>query len=118
MEEAGIKGRIREIELGSDRRVEAVQRFLKVVNSASKLYATAVSVEKRDLVKRLTSNMIASSKSLVIEPRIEVLALANREKIASGSGQRDVHRTWDEILKKLFELFTRNPEQDFLLPEN
>jgi len=33
------------------------------------------------------------------------------------SPQRDVHRTWDTILKKLLELFTKNPESDLMLLE-
>lgn len=114
LEEAGIKEKIRSLEMDSGRRVDAVRKFLELTKTASNLYKTAIPVEKRDFVKRLTSNLVATSENVVIQPRLEVLALANRQKLPCGSPQRDVHRTWDGILKKLLELLTKSPEFEYL----
>jgi site-specific DNA recombinase len=117
LEEAAIKGKIRSLELDSGRRIESIGKFLELTKTASNLYKTAIPVEKRDFVKRLTSNLVATSEKVVIEPRSEVVTLANRQKIACGSPRRDVGRTWDTILKKLLELFTKNSEGDLALFE-
>jgi site-specific DNA recombinase len=112
MEEAGLKAKLRALELDGTLLIQKVENFLELTKGASTLYKSAIPTEKRDFVKRLTSNLAVTSENIIVEPRRAVFLIANREKITSGSQERDVHRTWDEILKKLLKFFTQNSESD------
>lgn len=87
-----------------------VRNFLELAGRASVLLKTADPDEARDLVTTVTSNRAAHGKSLEITLFPEFQALAERWKNTYGSSQRDVARTWDQVLPALFKWFYEHPE--------
>ncbi|OAI57504.1 hypothetical protein AYO50_01450 [Acidobacteria bacterium SCGC AG-212-P17] len=113
-EQSEFSEKLRSLERDPAHLVKRAEKFLELIKTASNLYELAVPSEKRDFAKKLTSNLSVISKKILVEPRPEVLLIASRQKITSGGPRRDVHRTWDAVLKKLVELFTQSPEIECL----
>jgi site-specific DNA recombinase len=93
MEETGLKDRL--AHLGQDGRsaVTRLENFLELAKTASILYKQGLLEEKRDLVQKLTSNLTLAEKNLSVELKTEARMIANRQKIACSSPERDAPRT-------------------------
>ena len=104
-EEAGVKQRMHDLEIGNDAALTRLEEYLELVQTASNLQKMTLPQEKRTLVKRLTSNLALSPERAVITLRNAAQLIANRSLVLSGSPNRGVPRTWNSILKRLAEEF-------------
>ena len=109
LEEAGAKEKIASVESGNWDGVEELQKFLELAKHASDLYKSAIVSEKRDLVKKLTSNLTVTTENIVVEPLPAVQELMKRPKVTSGGPKRGIPRTWNKLLKKLQKYFKNAP---------
>jgi site-specific DNA recombinase len=98
---------IRNLEAGNGGAMERLERFLELVKNAPIAYQNANPDEKSDLVKNLFSNLSLIEKNVDVALKPSVELLANRPKPQYGAPYRGVHRTWDELLKKLMAQFQR-----------
>jgi hypothetical protein len=104
-EEAGLKKTLADIEAGQSDSLARLEKYFELTKAASNLYNLALPAEKRDFVKKLTSNLGVSGEKIVITLRDEASAIANRQRVPSGSPRRGVHRTFSHILTKLLKSF-------------
>jgi DNA invertase Pin-like site-specific DNA recombinase len=104
-EEAGIKQRVHDLEAGQDAALTRLEEYLELVQTASNLQEMTMPQEKRTLVKKLTSNLELGPKSAVITLRNAAQFIADRRQVLSGSPNRGVPRTWDELLNRLVRVF-------------
>jgi DNA invertase Pin-like site-specific DNA recombinase len=105
LEEKEANDQIADLERNGARGIARLEKFLELVKNASILYETANSLEKRDLVRELTSNLEVSGKNVVLVPKLFVQLITERSKASNGSPSRGVHRTWRRILEQLLEHF-------------
>jgi site-specific DNA recombinase len=107
VEEAALNQKMRDLDAGKDATLPNLEEYLELIQSASKLHKMALPQEKRDLVKKLTSNLSVGPENPIITLQGEAQWIANRPKVLSGSPNRGVPRTWDALLKKLVKQFER-----------
>jgi hypothetical protein len=110
-QENDLKGRLEALEAGNaENGLVHLEEFLELVNTASFLYKHGLPEEKRDLVKKVTSNLVAVEKNVVVGLKNEAKLLAERTQLPYSSPQRGVHRTFDKILMQLLAHFKKEPE--------
>jgi site-specific DNA recombinase len=115
LEETSLKERLASLEQHDANALARLGKFLELARTASLLYKHALSGEKRDLVKQLTSNLSATGKIVSAELTIPAQLIANREKNDSCALERGRPRTGGEprtlegTLRKLLEHFLREP---------
>jgi len=112
-EEAGLRQRAADLEAGHDDTLTRLEKFLELAQAASKLYKIAIPLEKRDFVKKLTSNLGLARNNVAVELKNGVRLIANRSSDISGAPHRGVHRTWDALLTQLLALFEKDPGLNF-----
>jgi hypothetical protein len=93
----------------SDRAAEMVE----LATMAYFQYEQAFPEGKRDLLQILTSNRRADSKNVALTLYPPFQSIANRIQIANGAPQRDIGRTWDEILHSLVIIIRDTPLELF-----
>jgi site-specific DNA recombinase len=104
-DEQRMREKIHELEAGNGGPLQRLERFLELVKNMPIAYENANPDEKRDLIKNLFSNLSLIGKKLDLTPNSGVLLVANRPKTSYGAPSRGLHRTWDELLKKLISQF-------------
>lgn len=67
--------------------------FLKLAGSLSYNYISAPPLEKRDLIKEVTSKRLVSGKNLTVELREPYATIANRSKLPKCGHYQDTPRT-------------------------
>jgi site-specific DNA recombinase len=112
-EDVGLKKRVAELESGSYDTVTRLEKFLELVQDASNLYRMALPLEKRDFVKKLTSNLGVERDRIAVELKNGAQLIANRNISIDGGAKRRVHRTWDPLLTQLLALFEKDPGLNF-----
>jgi site-specific DNA recombinase len=112
-EEAGQKQRTADLEAGRYDTLQRLERFLELAQTASNLYKMALPLEKRELVKKLTSNLSAGLNNVAVELKTGTRLIANRSLLTGSSPNRGVHRTWEPILTQLLALFEKDPGLNF-----
>lgn len=106
MRENDLKNRLALVQKGNGQSSLArLEKFLELVNSARFLYERGLPEEKRDLVKKVTSNLVAGEKNVAVALKNEVNLIAERTKLPDCSPRKGVHRTWDKILHQLLDHF-------------
>lgn len=105
LEEAGVKQRIQDLEAGNDAALARLENYLELIQAASNLHEMTLPYEKRTLVKKLTSNFALGPENAVITLTNAAQEIANRSLVLSGSPNRGVPRTWDELLTRLVRVF-------------
>jgi len=106
LEEAGIKQKLSDLEEGRSDALTRLGEFLELTKDASNLYNLAIPDEKRDFVKKLTSNFGVHAGNVEIALKDEAKEIANRHEVSGGALHRGIHRTWDAILAKLLAHFS------------
>jgi site-specific DNA recombinase len=104
-EEAGVKQRMHDLEAGNDAALTCLEEYLELVQTASNLQKMTLPQEKRVLVKKLTSNLGLGPESAAITLRNAAQLIANRSLVLSGSPNRGVPRTWDDLMQHLMQIF-------------
>lgn len=106
LEEKEIKEKLNSISIDPGRSARLLGEFLELANSAYASYKKANSVEKRELVKTITSNFTVDGKSVSIKLNLPFQIVHERESVPIGSPYGASTRTFRELFKKLFDYFT------------
>jgi len=116
LQEATIKEKLRLLEDYSAKAINRLENFFELVKTAPDMYKMAINVEKRELVKTLTSNRFVRGEMVEIEPHPAVSLISNREKLLTGRQERETLRTcmWRKIVKKLVKFFNDHPESTLI----
>ena len=93
--------------------VDRLAKFLELAGDAYFLYQTALPVEKRDLLKIVTSNRTVTGKNVAVTLKTPFLHVANRNISSNGRAYRGRPRTLEMMLKKLVAWFIENPTASF-----
>jgi hypothetical protein len=109
-EEAGLKQKIIDLESDQDATLERLEKFLELAAAASDIYKIAIPEEKREFIKKLTSNLSADRDCVVVELKSSAQLIANRSLFPSGRAPEGIPRTWNAVLKKLVALFAKSLE--------
>jgi DNA invertase Pin-like site-specific DNA recombinase len=109
-EEAGLKQKMADLESGRDDTLDRLEKFLELAQTASELYKIAIPDEKREFIKKLTSNLSVDRDCVAVELKNSALLIANRSPFTSGSPPRGIPRTISGILKRLLALFAKSSE--------
>jgi site-specific DNA recombinase len=104
-EEAGLKQKIADVEAGRNDTLDRLEKFLELAQTASDLYKLVLPVEKREFIKRLTSNLGVDRDCVAVELTNSARLIANRPQLTSGSPHEGTHRTFDRFLSGLAALF-------------
>ncbi|MGH9896356.1 MAG: hypothetical protein ACREA0_31055, partial [bacterium] len=65
--------------------------------------------ERRDLLKKVTSNREVDGKNIGFRLAIPFDAVANRSKDSNSRPSRDIPRTWDRLITVLWDWIRANP---------
>lgn len=101
VEENELKRCLQNIDAGTDESLARLEKYLELIQATSNLYKLALPLEKRALVKTLTSNLSVESQKAIITLRSAAQLIANRPEVLSGSPHRDVPRTWERLLREI-----------------
>lgn len=113
-EEKGLKEGLDNLDEKSGGSLGRLERFLELAKSASFLYKMALPEEKRDLLKKLTSNLKIAEKNVGVELTIPAQLIANRDKNSSSAPNRGVPRTRKKTwLDKLYQYIVKAPPGEF-----
>jgi site-specific DNA recombinase len=99
-----------ELRSGDQSLPDRVVELFELATSAKNLYELAFDAEKRDLVKKLSSNRRVTAKTIDITLVFPFSELPNNLKNANGGPLRGILRTFDELLSKAREYFIENPD--------
>jgi site-specific DNA recombinase len=109
-EEAGLRQNMADLESGQDDTLDRLEKFLELAQTASELYKIAIPEEKREFIKKLTSNLGIDREFVAVKLKNSARLIANRPPFPSGSPHEGIPRTWNRVLKKLVALFAKSPE--------
>ncbi len=115
VEERDLKEKIDNLEQKNGNVLVQLENFLELAKTASTLYKTALPDEKRDLLKKLTSNLTAMGKNVDVGLTIPARLIANRQKNTCSAPQRGTTRTGvrlelEGVLEELFKFFASQTE--------
>lgn len=107
LEEKEIREKLNELAGNPEVSLSRAEEFLELVNSAYSSYKRANAVEKRELVKTLTSNFTAEGKKVLFKLNLPFDLVANRVAIPNGSPYGATTRTFcGLLLTKLIEYYS------------
>jgi DNA invertase Pin-like site-specific DNA recombinase len=107
MEQKAIEENMANLRAGGETVPDRLSEFLELAGSAWLSYEMGLPNEKRELVRKVTSNRRVDGKKLEIEPSIPFGEIAKRFKNSDSPPQRDIPRTWDRLLGILTAACTR-----------
>jgi site-specific DNA recombinase len=108
LQEREVKEKLCGLEYGNGNALTRLEEFLELVNRSDFLYENALPEEKRDLLKKLTSNLKAIEKNVTVELKSEAQLLFQRSKTTYGAPYKGVPRTLDAVLTELLTYFSQN----------
>jgi len=106
MEQKEIEEKLLTLNRNPNNSINLMKEFLELVNSAYLSYKKAIDVEKRDLVKTVTSNFEVKEKSVEFKLNLPFQIVAEREIVPNGSPYGATSRTFFESFKTLLHYFT------------
>src|SRR5439155_4895340 len=89
---------------------DRLAEFLELAGDAYLQYKLGLAEEKRDLLKIVTSNRQVAPKKVELTLAQPFCEVANRFQNSNGAPYRDIPRTWDRLLQKLWTWFKANPQ--------
>ena len=106
LEEQSIKEKLANINQNSGDVITDLEAFLELANSAYLSYKYAKPLERRDLVKSISSNFFIKGENVLVKLNYPFELVANRPAFTSGSPCREATRTFTALLaKKLYQYF-------------
>lgn len=112
-ERRALKNRIEEMDAPGAALPDRLAEVVELAGSAYLAYRFAVDEEKRDLIKKLSSNRTLTGKSLAMTLNSPFDLIANRFSVSGGRPSRTTGRTWDSLFPKLLEaLAAKGSESD------
>ncbi len=85
--------------------MQKIEQFLELVNNAYASYKLANEVEKRELVKIVTSNLTVNGKTVSFKLNLPFQAVTDRQNLPDGGAQPSTARTLDALLSQLNNYF-------------
>ena len=116
MEQKDFEEKLSKIKAGNQSGPDELKEFLELVKTLQTNYKLASTEEKRDLLKKVTSNRFVERKNVDIALTLPYQEVAKRWQNANSTPQRDIPRTWDRLIKKLLKFFIAEQESE-LEPE-
>lgn len=104
-EELSVNEKISNVGRNNHEPANRLGALLELVNTAYLSYEIGNPVEKRNLVKMVTSNFEAEGKSVLVKLETPFQMIAERESFSSGGPQRDTARTLRPLFKMLLQYF-------------
>lgn len=104
-EEQTFKEQLNDLDAGQDDITKKIEQFLELVNNAYSSYKMANEIEKRELIKIITSNSIANGKTVLFKLNMPFEIVVKRPELPGGSPQRGEDRTLLALLSELTEYF-------------
>jgi site-specific DNA recombinase len=104
IERVEIKEKLAGLEGGVSNALKELEKTVELAKSPSKLYKSASSEKRRELLKSLLSNLTVSGKKVDMTLAPPFQLIAEREKTSYCRPYRGDCRTWEEIITKLKEL--------------
>jgi hypothetical protein len=93
---------------------ERVEEIRQLASSAYLQYEMAIPNEKREMLKRLTSNRTVKPNDVAVELSPEFREIANRTISPYGAPYRDTPETLDELLHKLVRIvISQGPADEY-----
>ncbi len=109
MERKGLEEKVAQLSSRMMSVPDQISEFLELAGSAYLSYKSGLADEKRDLLRKVTSNRQLEGKNVVVELNIPFQFVAERPKISNGGPYRDVPRTWlDLLIEKLALYFSKD----------
>ncbi|MBK9214666.1 MAG: hypothetical protein IPM59_03565 [Chloracidobacterium sp.] len=107
-EKADIVSELNELDQDTEQITLKLRNFLELAKSAYLSYESADDEKKRDLIKTVTSNLVATDKKLIVKLNSPFDLVADRPNGPNGCPFRDAPRTFSALLSQLFKYFTGN----------
>ena len=108
MEKKSLEETIAELTNGIRSVPDQVAEFLELAGSAYVSYKSGLPEEKRELLKKITSNRFVDGKNVAIELNIPFQIVTELPKIPSSPLHRDIPRTaLDRLIEKLALYFSK-----------
>lgn len=112
MERKDLEEKLAQLKDNNQSVPDRVAEFLELAGSAYFNYKIGILEEKRDLLKIVTSNREVNGKSIDLRLSVPFDEVGNRFRISNGAPYRDIPRTWDRLIEKLYIFFKNNPGPD------
>jgi site-specific DNA recombinase len=103
IERAEIKEKLAGLEGGISNTLKELEKTVELAKSPSKLYKSASSEKRRELLKSLLSNLTVSGKKVDMTLAPPFQLIAERAKPSNCRPYRGDCRTWEQIITKLKE---------------
>lgn len=110
VEETGTKEKLHQLEAGCSHILAQLEKILERAKVASNTYKIALSDEKREFAKDITSNMEVHGKNVMVTLKAAHHLIASRFNVTGGGPRRSVPRTCKRLLKQLMSLLEQSPE--------
>lgn len=107
-EEQTLKEKLNDLDADQDGVTKKIEQFLELVNNAYSSYKMGNEVEKRELIKIVTSNSVVNGKSVSFKLNMPFEIVVKRPDLPGGSPQRGEDRTLLALLSQLTEYFSQN----------
>lgn len=102
LERREIEGNLSELERGKQPGLARLEKIVELIKTASLLYEKGSDDDKRELIKEVMSNRVASHKSLEIVGRNPFESIVNRHAVRFGGPLRGRSRTfWRKVLQDI-----------------
>jgi hypothetical protein len=112
-ERVDVEERLRQLGAPNASVPDRVAEFLELAGSAYQRYKMALTEEKRDLLKIITSNRWVHGKQVELTLKKPFDLVATRSQNANGGPYRDRPRTLDSLWQQLLHWFKHNPAVPF-----
>jgi site-specific DNA recombinase len=99
-----VQNRIEEMAAPGVSLPDRLTEVVELAGAAYLAYRFAVNEEKRELVKKLSSNRTLTGKSLAIKLNSPFHLIANRFSVPGGRPRRDIHLIWQTLLPRIGNL--------------
>jgi DNA invertase Pin-like site-specific DNA recombinase len=108
-ERRSVQDQIRDLTERSNEMSDQLSDMVELAGKAYLLYKFGLAEEKRDLVKKVSSNRTLNGKVLTIMLDLPFQLIANRFSESCGGPPQDIVRTWDALLPKLIASLPADP---------
>ena len=98
LERQALTTQLEALETHRDNIPAKIEEFLELAHEAYFLYESSILVEKREMLRRITSNRSVRQKTPVITLDSAFQILADRSKYQNGGPLRSIHRTWKALI--------------------
>jgi hypothetical protein len=109
MERKGLEEKLASLKNDAKSVPDRLAEFLELAGDAYLQYKLGLPEEKRDLLKIATSNRQVSARNVDVTLAQPFCEVAKRFEISNSAPYRDIPRTWDKLLQRLWDWFKANP---------